>query len=220
MVFFFFEKFWRAFFGLSIILCVSVLNSAEIDELWYCNLAAGITKVEMVMNQIKMNTFALILMNCTIVISTLTIFDISIPVGNGIHFALLVILMTLSAQYTGFFLVTLCNSYSILTHLFNTVTCIIAYVCGNYSKSFLWEESHLKFYNLGSNWPVEGQPFLLKTISSSIPLTKCIAAFRSLLFKKVGDLPSVVKEAYIGCTIWILLSISLSIILIKFRYRN
>jgi hypothetical protein len=110
------------------------LNSAEIDELWYRNLAAGITKVEMIVSQILLNMFALVLMNCTTIISALLVLDIRIPDGNEIYLALLVVLTVLSAQYTGFFLVALCNSQSMLNNVMCGVTCVISYLCGENSQ--------------------------------------------------------------------------------------
>jgi hypothetical protein len=80
------------------------LVSAETDELWYRNLAAGVTKVEMYVSQMIVNTCALVLMNSVITIFGFGILDIHIPTGNEIHLSLLIILTVLSAQYLGFFI--------------------------------------------------------------------------------------------------------------------
>ncbi len=106
------------------------MNSGEIDELWYCNLAAGITKVEMVVSQIIVNTFTLIVMNCTIAVSSLIILNIRIPDGNELYLALLVILTILFGQYTAFFLTALINSFSIVTHIVTGVAYLVSFVCG------------------------------------------------------------------------------------------
>jgi hypothetical protein len=110
------------------------LNSAEIDELWYRNLAAGITKVEMIVSQILLNMFALVLLNCTTVISALLVLDIRILDGNEIYLALLAVLTVLSAQYTGFFLVALCNSQSMLNNIMFVIGCFVSYLCGENSQ--------------------------------------------------------------------------------------
>jgi hypothetical protein len=109
------------------------LNSAEIDELWYCNLAAGITKVEMVVSQIIVYTFALFSMNGVTAITALLILDIRIPDGNEIYLALLVVLTVLSAQYTGFFLVAVCNSFWVLNNLTCAIANFFSYLCGENS---------------------------------------------------------------------------------------
>jgi ABC-type polysaccharide/polyol phosphate export permease len=181
---------------------------------------AGITKVEMVVSQLIVNTFALIVMNFSAAISALLILDIHITDGNELYLALLVILLILFGQYIAFFMAALFNNFSTLAHIVTGVTFLAAFVCGKSREYTFKNQSHCNLNFPGVYWPVEGQPSFLKFFTSRIPFTKCVAAFRILLLKKTEHLAPIVKEAYISCTVWILLLIILSSFVIKFKHKN
>jgi hypothetical protein len=70
---------------------------------------------------------------------------------------------------------------------------------------------------LGLIWPIEAQPYLMKMMTFYFPASRSIAAFREILLRKTDILSPIVTEAYAVCAVWILLSIILAIILIKFK---
>jgi hypothetical protein len=66
-------------------------------------------------------------------------------------------------------------------------------------------------------WPIEAQPYLMKMMTFYFPVSRSVAAFREILIRKTDTLSPIVTEAYAVCTVWILLSIILAIILIKLK---
>jgi ABC-type polysaccharide/polyol phosphate export permease len=72
-------------------------------------------------------------------------------------------------------------------------------------------------YSLGLLWPIEAQPILLKTLSYYCPTTTSLTAFREILYKKTDRFAQTWIEAYVICLAWIMLTIILSMILIKYR---
>jgi hypothetical protein len=110
------------------------LISGETDELWDRNLAAGVTKAEMYVSQLIVNTCALVLLHSVIAILGFIILDIPIPAGNEIFLALLIILTVLSAQYLGFFVSTLFKTYVEVNNL--TIFIFVASCFGCGKKTF------------------------------------------------------------------------------------
>jgi hypothetical protein len=84
----------------------------------------------MIVSQMIVNTIALIVMNCTIAVSSLIILDIRIPDGNEIYLFILVILTILFGQYTAFFLTALINSFSTISHIVIGIAYFTSLVCG------------------------------------------------------------------------------------------
>jgi hypothetical protein len=117
------------------ILSVTSLILAEMDELLDRNLVAGITTMEMVVSQLTVNTLALILLNFTSAVFAFIILDVRVPAGNEIYLALLIILTVLSAQYIGFFIASFSISYTGMSMLVLAIYISTFFGCGKiYSK--------------------------------------------------------------------------------------
>ncbi|KAI5645570.1 ABC-2 type transporter domain-containing protein [Phthorimaea operculella] len=69
----------------------------------------------------------------------------------------------------------------------------------------------------GIIWPVEGMHFLLQWISYVLPLTKSTESLRSMLQRGWGIAVPTVYSGFVSTAIWILVYLTTSILLIKFK---
>ncbi len=105
------------------------------DEIWSRNLAAGITKGELIISQIIVTTCALILLNCITFIFGLIILNIHVPAGNEVSLAILIILTVFSAQYTALLMMSILRTYTVVVQSGAAICYIVGYSSGTYLDS-------------------------------------------------------------------------------------
>ncbi|CAH2217129.1 jg1545, partial [Pararge aegeria aegeria] len=69
----------------------------------------------------------------------------------------------------------------------------------------------------GIIWPIEGMHIILQYISYVLPLTKSTESLRSMLQRGWSIGVPTVYSGFISTTIWIIVYLTLSILLIKFK---
>jgi len=69
----------------------------------------------------------------------------------------------------------------------------------------------------GVIWPIEGMPCVLRYISLGLPLTMATTALRSMLSRGWSIVEPDVYNGYIATIIWIVLFLSISLIVLKFK---
>jgi len=69
----------------------------------------------------------------------------------------------------------------------------------------------------GVIWPVEGMPIVLRYISACLPLTMATTSLRSMLTRGWGFLEPDVYLGFISTIIWIVLFLSISLAVLKFK---
>jgi ABC-type multidrug transport system permease subunit len=69
----------------------------------------------------------------------------------------------------------------------------------------------------GVIWPIEGMPCVLRYISLGLPLTMATTALRCMLSRGWSIVEPDVYNGYIATIIWIVLFLSISLIVLKFK---
>lgn len=96
---------------------------------------------------------------------------------------------------------------------------VVSCVCDDErNATYLSLGSFLPFVMLcGVIWPVEGMSKILQFVSLFLPLTLSTEAFRSMLARGWGMETAAVYNGFIAISVWIIILISLSILMIKFK---
>jgi hypothetical protein len=71
----------------------------------------------MIASQMIVNTFALVLLNCTIAAFGFIILDVHVPAGDGIHVALLIVFTAYSALCIELLITSVFGTYFGVTHV-------------------------------------------------------------------------------------------------------
>lgn len=69
----------------------------------------------------------------------------------------------------------------------------------------------------GVIWPIEGMPCVLRYISLGLPLTMATTSLRSMLSRGWSIVEPDVYNGYIATIIWIVLFLSISMAVLKFK---
>jgi hypothetical protein len=101
-----------------------------------------------------------------------------------------------------------------------TVSCFETLeVCHILTNAAVWTWCFMSAVCLcaGVIWPIEGMPCVLRYISLGLPLTMATTSLRSMLSRGWSIVEPDVYNGYISTIIWIVLFLSISLIVLKFK---
>lgn len=161
------------------------------------SLVSGITGTEILFSLLVVQLFVMLFQTTTVLIIAFVGYDLSQngPLGWVI---ILTMLVGFCGMTFGFVVATSCDTDRTATYM----------ALGSFLPMMMLS---------GIIWPVEGMQAVLRGISSVLPLTRATEALRSMLQRGWGIDDAAVYEGFIITIVWILMHLTTSILLLKFK---
>ncbi|XP_001950287.1 ABC transporter G family member 23 [Acyrthosiphon pisum] len=168
-------------------------NSGLIER----SLSSGLTILEVILSQLVVQIIMLIVQTITVFILQFIVFDHPF-LSSWIMPFVLVFLQGICGTFMGF--------AASITFDEEKITTFFG-ICLVMSQVFL----------SGIMWPLEAMDPILKKISLFFPLTLSVDAFRSITARNWGLSHPIVMQGFISITLWIFVTILISILSLKFK---
>ncbi|XP_034837431.1 ABC transporter G family member 20 [Maniola hyperantus] len=161
------------------------------------SLVSGITGTEILFAHVIVQMIVMVVQTTTVLIIGFLVFDLTIR-GPVLWVVVLTLINGLCGMTFGFVVSCLCDKERTATYL----------ALGSFLPMMLL---------CGIIWPVEGMHIILQYISYILPLTKSTESLRSMLQRGWSITVPTVYSGFISTSIWIVIYLTLSILLIKFK---
>ncbi|KAF5291190.1 hypothetical protein FQA39_LY14432 [Lamprigera yunnana] len=160
-------------------------------------LVIGISGVELLTSHVITQFVVMFIQSIMVMVFAFVVFKMTI---NGS-----VILVTILTLLTGF--CGMCYGF------------VVSCVCDNErTATYISMGSFLPMLMLcGILWPSEGMHYLLQSVALILPLTKATESMRSVLQRGWNFYNSAVYTGFIGIGIWIVIFLTISVLLLKFK---
>ncbi|XP_045455513.1 ABC transporter G family member 20 [Melitaea cinxia] len=161
------------------------------------SLVSGITGTEILFSHVLVQMLVMMVQTGTVLILGFLVFDLTIK-GSVLWVLVLTLINGLCGMTFGFVVSCICDTERTATYL----------ALGSFLPMMLL---------CGIIWPVEGMHQILQWISYVLPLTKSTESLRSMLQRGWSISVPTVYSGFISTSVWIIVYLSVSILLIKFK---
>lgn len=161
------------------------------------SLVNGITGIELLMAHVVTQFSVMVIQTAAVLLFTFCVFDITLK-GNVSFVIILTLLTGLCGMCFGFVISCICDTERTATYFALGSFLPIIMLCGIV-------------------WPIEAMHKILRVISFVLPLTKSTECIRAVMAKGWGIDESVVYEGFIATFFWIIIFLTLSVLLLKFK---
>lgn len=187
----------RIIFFLAVALTVGAMLIERNEGILERALVNGITGVEVLSAHVISQFLVMVIQTAIVVIFVFYVFNVTLE-GSVASVILLTLLTGLCGMCFGFVISCVCDTERTATYLALGSFLPIIMLCGIV-------------------WPIEAMHKALKIISFFLPLTKSTESIRNIMAKGWGLSSSAVYEGFIATLFWILIFLTLSILLLKFK---
>nr|XP_026498762.1 ABC transporter G family member 23 isoform X3 [Vanessa tameamea] len=161
------------------------------------SLVSGITGTEILFSHVLVQMLVMVVQTITVLLIGFLVFNLTIT-GPVLWVVVLTLINGLCGMTFGFVVSCICDTERTATYL----------ALGSFLPMMLL---------CGIIWPVEGMHMILQWISFVLPLTKSTESLRSMLQRGWSITVPTVYSGFISTTVWIIVYLSVSILLIKFK---
>lgn len=161
------------------------------------SLVSGITGTEILFAHVVVQMIVMMVQTVTVLIIGFLVFDLTIT-GPVLWVVILTLINGLCGMTFGFVVSCICDTERTATYL----------ALGSFLPMMLL---------CGIIWPIEGMHTVLQWISYVLPLTKSTESLRSMLQRGWTITVPTVYSGFISTSLWIIVYLTVSILLIKFK---
>lgn len=188
---------FRIIFFLAVALTAVAMLLERNEGILERSLVNGVTGIELLFAHVITQFAVMVMQTILVLVCTFCIFDIT-QKGNIGLVVFLTLLVGLCGMCFGFVVSCTCDTERTATYLALGSFLPIVMLCG-------------------IMWPIEGMHKVLKVIAFFLPLTKSVESLRSIMQKGWSLDVDFVYEGFIATCIWIIIFLTTSILILKFR---